>query len=258
MINTKTFFTVLCFFVFLSKTANAQLRVYNEIGILAGPAAFFTDYGERWNIRSNLDNGGFGVGIVHYMHFAYRRHCNIYRKKNYLADHFRIRNEIDYMRSNLEHVGPVAMKKTKGGEQLRAMHGYSETIEIGTHLEYYPFSISDFTNFSYWLAPYIGLGFHYVRYFPDAYSDLGSFKTPGVLFPTFEDGLNLEDGHTTAIAGNLGLRYHIAPRHDILMEARWQYYDTDWLEGLNIQAKQNQYNDFIFWFNIGYVYYINL
>lgn len=243
--------------LFFNIRAHAQIHISNEVGVLAGPAAFFTDYGERWNVRSNLENGGFGIGLVHYMHFAYKERCSCYTSEGYFSDHFKIRSEFDYMQSRLEHVGPVAQKKTEGGKQLRAMHGFTETYELGMHLEYYPFSVRDFMNFGYWISPYISLGVHYVHFAPDAYSDLGSFDDPGVLFPTFKGGLDLSPGNTWAVAGSMGFRYKVSVRHDLLFDARWHYYYSDYVDGLNVQGLQNQFNDMVFWFSIGYVYYIN-
>jgi len=234
----------------------AQFGMSHEIGVLAGPAAFFTDYGERWNVRNNLENGGFGIGLIHYMNFVYSTECDCYNIEGFFNDHFRIRNEIDYLQTKLDHFGPVASKDSDGGERLRAMHGFTEVIEIGTHLEYYPMGIRDFTNFGYMLSPYISLGVHYVRYNPDAYSDLGDLDNPKVYFPAFENGINLEAGNTFSVVGSLGVRYRLGMTSDLLLESRWMYYDSDWLDGLNVQGKQNMFNDFAFWFSLGYVYYL--
>lgn len=257
MRGTKTIFTVIFLLVFLNRAAHAQIHVINEVGVLAGPAAFFTDYGERWNIKSNLDNGGFGVGLVHYMRFSYKRDCSCFRRTNYFGDHFRIRTELDYLRSDLEHVGPATKGDGENAKKLRAMHGFTETLEGGLHLEYYPFSLNRFNDFGYWISPYIALGIHYVNYSPQAYSDLGPLDSPGVLYPSFENGVNLDSGHTTAIAGSMGFRFKINVRHDIMLEGRWHYYSTDYIDGLDVQGVQNMYNDIIFWFNLGYIYHIN-
>lgn len=235
----------------------AQLGISHEIGVLVGPASFFTDYGERWNLRNNLENAGYGVGLVHYMNFAYKAECNCYATDNFFNDHFKVRTEMDYFFSKLEHFGPVASKNTLNGEKLRAMHGQSQIFEIGTALEYYPLSIRDYTSFAFQFSPYISLGVHYVFFKPNAYSDLGDVNNPKNIFPTFEGGLDFEGGSTFAIAGSLGTRYRLNPSSDLVVEGRWHYYDSDWIDGINIAAPQNKFNDFLFWVNLGYIYYLN-
>lgn len=250
---------LICVFLFVvnAQRSFAQLGISHEIGVLVGPTAFFTDYGERWNIENNISNLGFGIGLVHYMNFAYKAECNCYATDLYFNDHFKIRTEMDYFFSRLEHHGPVASKDNEGGRQLRAMHGRTQTFEIGAALEYYPLSIRDFTYFGYKLSPFISLGVHYVYYKPDAYSDLGSLDDPKNVFRTFVGGMDFSGGSTWAIAGSIGTRYRLTRSSDLAVEARWHYYDTDWLDGLNIDAPQNKYNDFVFWFNVGYIYYLN-
>ena len=240
-----------------SQNASGQLSFSNEVGVIAGPAGFFTDYGERWNVKNNLDNGGFGVGLVHYMNFAFKPECSCRPTSLWFTKYFRIRNEIDYLRSNLDHYGPVAEKNSLGGQQLRAMHGETQVIEAGTSLEYHFLGIKKARDFGYLFAPYISLGVHFVHYRPTAYSDLGPLDSPKVLFDTFEDGLFLEPGNTFAILGSAGLRYRLSRFSDLQLEARATYYDTDKLEGLDVQGPQNKFNDFVLWFNVGYIYYLD-
>lgn len=246
--------------LFTKESSFAQLGISHEIGVLVGPTSFFTDYGERWEIENNVKNSGFGIGLVHYMNFAYKAECNCYTTDKYFNDHFKIRTEIDYFRTKLEHFGPVASKRSAGGKLLQAMHGETQTFEIGTHLEYYPISIRDFTSFGYWFSPFASLGIHFVNYQPDAYSDFGPLSDDANVFPTFRGGINLENGSALAIAASIGIRYRLSRSSDLAMEARWQYYDTDWIDGLNIDKikyPQNKSNDWVFWMNVGYIYYLN-
>lgn len=255
--NTRAIL-VFFFFVSLWPAQNyAQLNISHEVGVLAGPAGFFTDYGERWNVRNNLENEGFGVGIVHYMNFAYKAECSCTRSDWWFSKHFRIRNEIDYMSSNLDHYGPVASKNSEGGRQLRAMHGSTQLLQFGTSLEYHFFGIKEFRDFTVLFGPYLSLGVHYVNYHPKAYSELGPLDSPKVLFPTFEGGLDLESGNTFSILGSAGVRYRLGRFNDLQVEMRWQYYDSDYIEGLNVLGPQNKFNDFVVWLNLGYIYYLD-
>jgi hypothetical protein len=237
--------------------AQAQMGMSHEIGFFLGPANFLTDYGERWNLKNNVANAGMGVGLVHFMHFAHHQQCNIYDSGSFFKGHFRIRNELNFLRSNLEHYGPVASQPTIGGQLLRAMHGVTHVWELGTHLEYHPLGIRRFSNFGYWFSPYIAAGIHYVNYKPDAYSDLGPLEDTNNIFPAFQGGINLDRGSTFSVVGILGARYKLGVNHDLMVEARYHYYGNDWIDGLNHNAPQNKYNDLVFWVNIGYVYYLS-
>ena len=257
MINTRVIFVSILVFSLWSGKAFGQLSISNEVGVLAGPASFFTDYGERWNVKNNLENAGFGVGLVHYMNFAFKPECSCLPTKLFFTKHFRIRSEIDYLTSKLDHYGPVAEKNTMGGNQLRAMHGNTWLLEAGVSLEYHLFGIKEARDFAVLFAPYIGLGVHYVNYNPSAYSDLGPLDSPKVLFNTFQDGLFLESGSTFSILGSAGVRYRLGRYNDLQLEARATYYNSDKIEGLDVQGPQNKFNDFVLWFNLGYIYYLD-
>ncbi len=257
MVKSVSIFLFFSLFIFAKERAYAQLGISHEIGVLVGPASFFTDYGERWDIQNNVSNSGYGVGLVHYMNFAYRAECSCYTRDRYFNDHFKIRTEIDYFKSKLEHFGPVASKNNLGGKLLSAMHGESQVIEIGASLEYYPLSIRDYTAFSYLFSPFASLGFHFVNYQPSAYSDFGSLEDPINVFPTFVDGMDFSNGSTWAVTASAGFRYKLTKSSDLAAEARWNYYNTDWLDGLNIDAPQNKAKDWILWLNVGYIYYLD-
>ncbi|MDT0645593.1 glutamate dehydrogenase [Zunongwangia sp. F260] len=253
----RTAFLLLFFFLSFYGKSYSQFGFSHEIGVLVGPSSFFTDYGERWNVENNISNSGIGIGIVHYINFAFDAECNCYTRNRFFNNHFRIRSEFDYLRSNLEHHGPVASENTTGGKLLRAMHGFSETYEVGMHLEYHPLNIKDFANFGYLFSPYVSLGVHYVHFRPDAYSDLGPLEDRNNVFPTFKDGIDLDANNTFAAIGSMGVRYKVHRSGDIMIEGKWHYYGSDWIDGLNIDAPQNKADDWVFWVGFGYVYQIN-
>ncbi len=257
MKNSRLILFIFFLFVVSTQRSFSQLGISHEIGVLVGPSSFFTDYGERWNLKNNIENAGIGIGLIHYMNFSYSAHCYTHTIENYFSNHFKIRTEFDYFYTKLEHFGPIAFQDSRGGELLRAMHGSTQTFELGAALEYYPLGINDFSSFHHMFNPYINLGVHYVYFKPEARSDFGSIDDPNNIFRAFRGGVDLEGGTTFAIAGSAGLRYRLSVSSDLGMEARWQYYDTDWIDGLNHRAPQNKFNDFMFWFSIGYIYYIN-
>lgn len=227
-----------------------------EIGIIAGPLQFRSDYGLRNNLNTNLGNTGIGIGFVHYTSF-------------YLGDgrywryHFKIRTEIDYHFTNLNHYGPLSRKNSLGGRQLRAMHGKASVAEVGPSLEWYPIDGRDFEYNSAKFSPYLSLGIHVVYYKPSAETDLpgriGSFTNTfnAFLAPTGEDPyINPRSGFTYAITASMGTRYKLNRESDLVLDFRLHYYGSDFVDGLNANAHQNKFNDWIAWMNVGYIYYL--
>lgn len=256
MIRNPATSLLFCLFLFLgSKESNAQYGIGHEIGMVAGPVAFFSDYGLRWSLETNASNVGYGIGIIHYMNFAYSADCNCYTADSYFNDHFKVRSEIDWHETELRHFGYIAQKDNLRGEQLRGMIGNAQVFEIGAHLEWFPLSIRDYTAFAYPISPFISLGPSFVSYKPSAYSTLGPLRDN--LFPTFEDGLDFDRGSTWSVALGVGFRYKLGRFSDLVASGQWRYYDTDWLEGLNHDNPQNKSKDMIFWANVGYIYYLN-
>lgn len=225
-----------------------------EIGVVAGPIAFLTDYGMRNDFSTNIGNTGTGIGLVYYINFAHTGHCYCVRKKKSFTDHFRVRAELDYHTTSLKHYGNISRKKTAEGELLRAMIGSSRVYELGAHFEYFPQSIGDFADSNYLLAPFVSLGANYVRFDPDAYSTLGNLREH--LHPSFVDGIDLKSGKTWSIVFGGGMRYKLNASSDLVANMQWRYYKSDWLDGLDHKQPQNKFNDMTFWLNAGYIYYL--
>jgi hypothetical protein len=257
MINiSKTLVPGILLFFFGIKAAFAQVgMVGQEIGVVVGPVAYFSDYGLRWNAETNSSNTGIGVGLVYYLNFAYKADCDCYARYSYFNDHFRVRAEMDYHQGELRHYGDISRKSNTGGEQLRAMIANTKVFEIGAHLEYYPLSIRDFTAFAYPISPYLSLGFSFVNYDPYTYSTLGPLEDN--LFHTFRGYVDQEPGTTWSVTAGAGMRYRLSMSSDLVMNLQWRYYDTDWLDGLDHDNPQNKFNDMIFWLNFGYIFYLN-
>lgn len=270
---------ILCFCL-AQKEVIAQLGFSHEVGVITGPVAFQSDYGERFDFDTNKGNVGFGVGLVHYLNFAYRADCNCYSQDTYWNDHFKIRNEIDYHVTNLDNFGEEAEDDDFGGLRLRNHKGKAKVFEIGTQLEYFPISIRDFQAGAYKFAPYVSLGVHYVSFNPEATTllrddgdifgdvlnpftpdptDSGPAIIPGFNVGEGRNGTGLDDrlGDTWAITWSTGVRYKLSPLTDLLIDARWHFYTSNWVDGLNPDPRpSNRANDWIFWLNVGYVYYI--
>jgi hypothetical protein len=64
-----------------------QLAFRMKVGIIAGPVAFQSDYGQRYD---KMWNTGIGIGIIHYINFSYKQNVTVY-PETYFNDHFKLR-----------------------------------------------------------------------------------------------------------------------------------------------------------------------
>ncbi len=265
--NTRTLLLVLFTLALVKQEVQAQLGFSHELGIITGPVTFYSDFGQRNDFETNINNVGIGVGIVHYINFSYRADCNCYTRDTFFNDHFKVRNEFDYHKTNFEHFGEwVEPDKTSlFADQLRGMTGSSTVIELGSQLEYFPLSIRDFAAGGYKIAPFISMGIHYVSFDPEINSTLGDLNTPLSTPDKYFNGFQQEGGSTWAFVGSVGIRYKLTELSDLMLDSRWTYYFSDWVDGLNPSEKnngsvpvpENKANDWMYWLNVGYIYYID-
>lgn len=246
----------------------AQFGFSHEIGVIAGPIAFQSDYGERYDLETNIGNSGTGIGIIHYLNFSYAAECNCYTPETYFNDHFKLRSELSYNKTNLEHLGEwVKPNRTSiYADMLRAMKGTTSLTNIGMQLEYFPFSIRDFTSRNGSLAPFVSLGAQFSYYNAKAYSTLGPLGTPITTYPKYltptdnrPNGFSSESSSVWSVVSSLGVRYKLTPLRDLMIDLRFQYFFSDWVDGLKPNPdlyKENKANDWLVWLNFGYIYYL--
>ena len=264
----KQIIPFLLIFIGFSNNSNAQFDGFShEIGIIAGPVAFQSDYGERHDLSTNSGNTGIGVGVVHYLNFTYNSEYN-YTPKTYFNQHFKLRSELSFNKTNLKHYGEyVSPDKTSlGAKQLRAMEGSSSIMNIGTQLELFPLSIRDFIATIGSFAPYASLGGQFSYYNAKASSTLGALGTAATTFPKYltpsegrAHGYSNESKTVFSIVSSLGTRYKIDDSSDLLLDLRFQYFFSNWVDGLNPNPeiyKENKANDWLVWLNVGYIYYL--
>ncbi len=230
----------------------------SELGLTLGPVAFKSDYGIEGNSETNFGNIGFGIGLMHFINFSYSANGG-YTRDTYFNDHFKIRNELLYHTTTLNHFGKFAEKDIR----LSAMQGQANVLEVGSLLEWHLFSIRDFDSASQNFSPYVSLGLHYVSYSPEASSDLGPLGQTSTTFDKFispdpsNPYIDTDGGSTYSIAFSAGTRYRVSDLGDIIIDARWHYYGSDFVDGLDHDTPSNESNDWIFWLNVGYVFYLD-
>jgi hypothetical protein len=52
------------------------IRFSHEVGVIAGPVAFQSDYGQRY-LNTNAGNTGLGIGIIHYINFPMKQNATV-------------------------------------------------------------------------------------------------------------------------------------------------------------------------------------
>lgn len=265
MLNSKQL-AKLIIILFTAQMSFAQLGFSHEIGVIAGPVAFKSDYGLRGDTETNSGNTGFGIGIVHYMNFAYRADCNCYSTNNFFNDHFKLRTEISYNKTKLEHFGKYVdpSRTSLDAQRLRGQQGEANNIDIGMQIEFFPFSLRSFQNFGYKLAPFVSFGAHYVSFNPKVsttYDGPGSpFYEPwytGDPDPLNANPVDVTSGSTFALVSSVGVRYKLSTSADLMLDLRGQYFFNDNIDGLNHNLEYNKHNDWLVWLNFGYIYYLD-
>ncbi len=239
----------------------SQLGFSHEIGVIAGPVPFQSDYGLRYDFETNKGNVGFGVGIIHYLNFSYKSECDCYTTYTYFNDHFKVRNEISYIDVQLDHFGKWAERDNAGGEFLRRMNGKTTIFNIGTQLEYFPLSIRDFENGGYSIAPYGSIGVQFGNYTPEVNVDYSVLPLGHQFRDKYgPDNISEESGSVWSIVMSAGARYKLSAVSDLLVDARWQYFLSNWVDGVNPDDSvynENKANDWLFFLSVGYIYYLD-
>ncbi|WP_445954855.1 THC0290_0291 family protein [Yeosuana sp.] len=267
MLNLKYFSLALCLFL-TTQTTYSQVGFSNEIGVVAGPLQFRSDFGVRDNDKTNFGNSGFGIGIVHYINFSYRKNYSYLYRDSYFSEHFKIRNELSWNKTKLEHLGNWVdpSKTTENAKRLRGHKGEANNLDIGTELEFFPLDIHAFESLQYSFAPFVSLGVHYTFFTPKVSTTYDN-PNPGAygnvldasnFYSYWNPGsVNASPGNTLSLVSSIGVRYKLNKLSDLMLNLRGQYYFNDWVDGLNHQLLSNKYNDWLLWVNVGYIYYLN-
>ncbi|RZJ56221.1 MAG: glutamate dehydrogenase [Flavobacterium sp.] len=245
-----------------STTTSAQ-SFAQEVGIIFGPVSFQSDFGERHNFDTNIGNTGFGVGVVHFINFSAANN-----RDRFFSEHFKVRSELSFNTTSLQNYGEWTEKKpaTVAVEQLKAMKGKSTLINVGAQIEFSPMKIHDFENTMGAFSPYVSLGFQVSYYNTKVSSSLGELGDPDVTYPKYltpsdshRYGFSSEHGIAVSVTTGLGVHYKLSEMHDLMFEARYQGFSSDWIDGLNPNKdfyKENKSKDSQVWFNVGYIYYL--
>lgn len=263
--------SVLSFFVLLGFSISCVAQ-YNdlsrEVGIIFGPVAFQSDYGQRNDLSTNAGNTGFGIGLVYYLNSSDKTSYQYLGQQTYFDEHFKLRSSISFSKTKLKHFGRWVDQDngTLGFDQLQAMRGSVTLLNVGLQLEYFPLNIRGFNAAVGSFAPFVSIGGQYSYYKPSAYSLLGPLGSEQYTFPKYltpsdgkPHGYTSDSGYVGSLTAGVGARYNLSPLTDLLVDLQFQYYFSDWVDGLNANSdlyKENKAKDSLVWFNVGYIYYL--
>lgn len=240
----------------------AQQGFSHEIGVIAGPIAYQSDFGERGDFETNTGKIGFGIGVVYYMNFDYLTTYRYNSLNNYFTDHFKVRAELSWNKTTLNHFGKwVDPDRTSiNADKLRAHSGEAQNFNLGLQLEYYPISIKAFSQGVYSFAPFVSLGTQFVAYNPGVETSYGDRNIDNAdnFFSGWEPGsVTDENGTTMSIVGSIGTRYKLTILSDLMIDLRFQGFFSNSTDGLDHQLPSNKNNDWLVWLNFGYIYYFD-
>ncbi|AOW08608.1 THC0290_0291 family protein [Flavobacterium gilvum] len=259
---TKLKIVAILLLIILPHCSFAQPKVTNDIGIIAGVSEMRSDYGQRGETKSNINNMGFGIALVHYAGFSYFDNLN-----EYFKEHFKVRSELSYSKTKMQHYGEWVGKTSLTSKQLQAMRGSTQLFNVGCQLEYSLKNLHDFEREIGSFAPYVSIGPQFSYYDAKAWSTMGeigtSLTTPlKYLIPSngHPNGYSNESKTVFSATLNIGTRYKLTPLTDLVLDIRAQFFTSDWVDGLNPKKdlfKENKNNDWLTFIGLGYVIYLD-
>ncbi len=260
ILNIKKLFLSIVL-LFSLQSSYAQFGFSSEIGVIAGPLVYQSDFGERGDFDSSTGNVGFGIGFVYYINFDYRRNYSYNSWQNYFTDHFKVRAEVSWNKTSLSHFGKwVDTDRTSiNADKLRAHSGEAQNLNLGLQLEYYPVSIKAFANGVSSFAPFVSFGAQYVAYNPSVETSYGdqNIADANNFYSAWEPGsVSEQSGTTMSLVGSIGTRYKLSILSDLIIDLRFQSFFSNSTDGLDHQLSSNKSNDWLVWLNFGYIFYL--
>ncbi|MGJ5641686.1 THC0290_0291 family protein [Formosa sp. S-31] len=250
---------ILLFLSAISYTSFAQTG--HEVGLYTGPVQMRGDFGLRGDHDTNKSNIGFGIGLMYDLNpMEWGRGFSKFGK--HFLEHSKLRADIAYNKTSMKHYGKFVApdRISEDSEKLRAQRGTSSNFDFGINYEYYPLSLMHFYYRFFHFAPYFIFGVHGTYANPGARTDYGDqdITNPDNFYGPWEDGsIDTSSFFTMSILPGIGVRYKLDAFSDFMFEVKWQFFNTDWIDGLDHQLSYNKYKDSQVWFNFGYIYYIN-
>ena len=245
-------FNILTFLLLSTLYIGAQSTPNLEASLNIGFASFQSDYGEDGNSKSNFSgNLGIAIGGSLYVNF-FNEDPSLAGDPSWLQKHLKLKLEGSYFTAKLEHFANEPITDAR-----KDMVGRASVINFGTVLEYHPFVIPDFVpGIKKKLTPYFGFGIMGAYAFPevDTSNLIQAYQTDdeGVVYASDQPVF------TYSLMPSAGLRYQLDNGGAIMVDMRWQYFKSDYIDGLNPNNEvidgANKHNDWLYYLNVGYVF----
>ncbi|CAM3773601.1 hypothetical protein FLBR109950_00540 [Flavobacterium branchiophilum] len=253
MFHHKKYFFIL-FFIAFNFHSKAQSTVsknglYHDIGVMTGGIVFQSDYLQKNPFGFQTGANGYSFGVLYYL--------DSNTNYNKISQYLKWRGELTYIAADLQHTGKyvdISLQSTTA-KQLRAMRGTVSGINLGTQVEYYPFKNDDYNYATF--APYVSLGAMISVQKTKAWSILGNINDVNVTPTKYINAFRNESVILFSATTSIGTRIKINNKNSLFTEAKFQYYFSDWADGLNPNSaiyKENKSNDMLTYINIGYIY----
>lgn len=247
-----------------SDSESSAKTFYHELSFGAGPVSFRGDYGENEDNETNLNNTGVGFFLMHHLTFTLEGN-----ETKYFNRHFKIRNQIAYHSTKLNHYGQyIDNASGLAFDQLDGMSATVNAFEIGTGLDWFLKDIAGYDKSSGTFSPYAGFGIGVIISNPENETSLNGElgADPSVTFGTFLDRPNdiennpINNTIESALALNFqaGTKFRLNDKSELFLEARWHFYNSDYIEGLAPFGDQNQNKDWNFMLALGYSFRIDI
>ena len=226
---------------------------FKEFALMAGPVFFQSDYGARNDFGNYLNNNGFGATLAVYFTPSDDNEA--------IKKHFKYRVDLNYMKATLQHYGQYVdpSKNSLFAVQLRGMRGSTTALGVGLQLEYFPLQTDDYLFRGNGFSPFISIGGQINSYTATATSTLGPLGTSTTTPDKYKNAYRNETQVVGSFSAGFGTRYKLGNSDALIVDVRFQYYLTDWVDGLNPNRTiytENQSNDWMTFINFGYVYYL--
>jgi len=257
----KCFTLIFGLFLFLSViTSYAQIGNSFDLGVSFGVLSIQSDYGERGEINSSLTgNIGYTASVVLYKNF-YDRTNKWSSRADWAQDHLKLRVEVNYLKTNLNHFGSYIEGDSNSAGLLRAMHGTATVVNLSTGIEYHFLNLTDYNSRTRntLFSPFFVLGGMYGIGKSTVISDMGDIENqPSLLIQAYRNNSIFTENEAVGSSYfNLGTRVSLTDYSELILESRWQYFFSDKVDGLIPDTPANKYNDWTYSMTLGLIVYL--